>query len=362
MAKPPPLVETMPRNSRSWLSDDRSASHSHWTALTNLGDQMTQLGSQMLQIGNQQSKPQRLDAIQLSAQMMQLGDQMMHVGSLFLEDASLAATTSAATAGERKISAQEQGPNANKRTRFGNPPVLASSFQSSHSFHAALGRTSAPVVTPSAGADIFNEQQIHPYFFPPVPNDEVDLNLWNFFSEEFGNVQPDNTVTTSATTVAATSAADDQDGMDKELALLHNEFAADGTSVKNVPSSNQSQEKTKDNAKEVKYLKKFVSYTVPKLILKMYLQQTNGDLICLCGRGGHNNHHPGNQNYLDLIKSRLQVYRSLSKKEKEEFTNSLVQEFEDQGRRFFKVNQDDEWEEMDKGSVRAKISQSFRDA
>ena len=358
MAKPPPLVDTMPRNSCSRLDDDRSASHWNWTALTNVGDQMTQLGSHMVQLGNQHLIPQRHDL----AQMMQLGSQMMHVGSLFLEDASLAAATAAATPGRRKILAQEQRPNANKRARFGNPPVLASSFQSTPSSHAALGRTSAPTVKPSSGADVLDEQQVHPYFFPPVPDDEVDLNLWNFFSEEFGNVQPDNTVTTSAATAAATSAADYQDGLDNELALLHNEFAAAGTSVENVSSSNQSQEKNKDNAKEVKYLRKFVSHTVPRLILKIYLQQTNGDLICLCGRGGHNNHHPGNQNYLDLIKSRLQVYRSLSKKEKEEFTNSLVQEFEDQGRHFFKVNQDDEWEEMNKGSVRAKISQSFRDA
>lgn len=270
--------------------------------------------------------------------------------------------TATDTPGRRKISAQEQGPNTNKRTRFGNPPVLASSFQSTPSSHAALGRTSAPTVKPSSGADVLDEQQVHPYFFPPVPDDEVDLNLWNFLPEEFGNVQPDNTVTTSAAAVAETSTTYDQDGLDKELALLNNEFAAAGTSVENISPSNQSQEKNKGNAKVAKYLKKLVANTVPKLILKVYLQQANGDLICLCGRGGHNNHHPGNQNYLDLIKSRVQVYRSLSRKKKEEFTNSLVQEFEDQGRHFFKANQDDEWEEMDKGSVRAKISQSFRDA
>ena len=133
----------------------------------------------------------------------------------------------------------------------------------------------------------------------------------------------------------------------------------------NNPSTNdnQSQDKKQGRHKKISYLDKLVANTTPKMTLAVHLQKTEGNLICLCGRGGHNSPHAGNRDYLDVINSRLQEYKSRSKKGKEELTNSLIQEFKDQGRLFFRVNKGtDEWEEMDKRSIRRKVSQNFRDA
>jgi len=109
-----------------------------------------------------------------------------------------------------------------------------------------------------------------------------------------------------------------------------------------------------NNTKGGKYLKKFVANTEPKVT------------ICLCGRGAHNTHHPGNRYIYEYIDIFLDLYQSLVNKEKEELTNEVVQEFESQGRRLFKLNDNGEWEELDldsaKKRIRAKISQRFRDA
>eukprot|EP01083_Nonionella_stella_P027723 76360_1 len=114
------------------------------------------------------------------------------------------------------------------------------------------------------------------------------------------------------------------------------------------------------------YLMKFVANTEPKMTLKAYFKHNDENLICLCGRGGHNTRHPGNRYIYETVDFLLDYYQSLKKEEKEQLTNWAVQDFESQGRRLFNLNKNGEWEELDlnagKKRIRAKISQRFRDA
>lgn len=325
---------------------------SHWTKLTEVGDRMTELGSHMTQLGSQHSKPQRHDL----AEMLQLTSQMMHVGSLFLQESS----PSDAVA----MPAQE-GAIPSKRARFLDSdslacsPFVVTSLRSTPSPHVgvALSRSGAtPAVTPSSSNEKEASDSNALFALGLDGDDEMTTNLWNDFSELFDVSQSGNDAAVSPAAVAATSGTDGHGAHCEEMGLLYNDFAVNGTPVKNDDPSRER------GAREVKYLTKHVANTDPKVTLATFLRATDKNLVCLCGRGGHNHHHTGNQNYLDLIKARLGAYQSFSKKGKEEFTHSLVREFEKQGRRFFRVNRNDEWEEMDGSSIRAKISQSFRDA
>eukprot|EP00581_Thalassiosira_minuscula_P020134 CAMPEP_0183719074 /NCGR_PEP_ID=MMETSP0737-20130205/12150_1 /TAXON_ID=385413 /ORGANISM="Thalassiosira miniscula, Strain CCMP1093" /LENGTH=414 /DNA_ID=CAMNT_0025948759 /DNA_START=350 /DNA_END=1594 /DNA_ORIENTATION=- len=410
MAKYSRSVFKMPSINPSRCTGDGSASQ--WSALSVVGDQMAHLGYKILQLGQKHSQPKRQDL----AEMMELCSRMMHISSLFLEDSSAGGTYISTVPYNSKKKTQDQ--SAHKRTRMDDVPVpgITSSSQSTTSSNATISSTAAPKAAPSPNANQPDEERAnkrtrlydtpvpaiatssqssqpsnailsstaspevapfsslnHPdeqhaksfHLFPPLL-DGIDPTITGFFSESFGTIQGDNAgnVDNASTAVAFTAGSSCclQGGPDEQIDSLYNEFVAAGGPIVTDTSRNKEQVRKRGKAKEANYLKKLVAHTIPRVALKTYLQQHNRDLVCLCGRGAHNNHHKGNQIYLDLIQKRLLEYKSRDKKGREEFTNSLVQEFEDAGRHFLKENENGQWEVMERKSVRAKVSQNFRDA
>mmetsp|Transcript_23949 Transcript_23949/g.36426 ORF Transcript_23949/g.36426 Transcript_23949/m.36426 type:complete len:307 (+) Transcript_23949:103-1023(+) len=291
----------------------------HWASLlTDIGSQMTNLGSRMSHLGNQDSKPERRDL----SQLMTLGSQLLRVGSVFLNDTPQNSTSAATVCSKRRTSLVQA--KSNKRTRFSF--VVSSQPEPASFENNSLSSQSLSPVTPcpSDGA---------PNLSPLNPGDELDEYLLSTFSESVGR-----------------------------SSFVFNELnAPDGASTSMAISPTKKSRKTGEG----RYLKRFVANTFPKMTLKTYFEHHDGSLICLCGRGAHNK-HPGNKNYRDFVSSWSEDYRSLSKEEKEERTNSVVQEFESHGWRIFKLNGEDEWEELSQDlartKIRAKISQRFRDS
>lgn len=334
MANPPFSPENMLKN-HSELSDD-DQSHLVGMIWANTGDHLVKIGTNMRQFGNQM---------------------MMRGGSLFPRATSETTAASrpavdigdiGATHAEGKLANDEmkrrlvkEETSANKRTRstpplplcfpFETPPV-ASSTPMIDTFIATVA-SKAPPVTPSLSTDTLPSEPFSPPFLPDLL-DGVDMNPSNIF--------PDAGDTSNT--------GYDLDMIDEDIKRFYE-----------LPDQ---EKKQGNNSREGTYLKKFVANTSPKMTLKTYFQHNDGNRICLCGRGGHNN-HPGNKDYRDFVSKLLQDYISRSDGRKEQLTNAVVQEFEDQGRRFFSLNANDEWEEIDQDSartkIRAKISQRFRD-
>jgi len=286
---------------------------------------MKHLSSQkMLRLGSQRSKPDRKDT---ALQMAQLRSHSLHGGSLLLNDTSQA-DTNVATAPSRRRTSFKARPN--KRTRFS---FVASSQPEPAYFQASpLSLFSLSPVTSCSSFDILDT-------YPLDPDDELDEYLWSIFAESFGR---SSFLINNLDVVDGAST--------RSTALRVADSSAGDSSIEAFPSAKK---KHKNGGKN------------PKVSLGTYFEQHDGNLICLCGRGAHNK-HPGNKNYRDFIHSWLQNYQSRTKEGKEGLTNSAVKEFERQGRRLFKLNCKDEWEELDQESarkkIRPKISQRFRDS
>ena len=88
---------------------------------------------------------------------------------------------------------------------------------------------------------------------------------------------------------------------------------------------------------------------------------TNTDV--LCGRGGKSNHHEGNKWYRDIISHTRPKYHddSLSKKEKTDISNGVVDFIQSHGGRFLKPEGSHEWVIMSHADARRKAAQLLRE-
>jgi hypothetical protein len=83
----------------------------------------------------------------------------------------------------------------------------------------------------------------------------------------------------------------------------------------------------------------------------------------LCGRGGKSNHHEGNKWYRDIIAQTRPKYHddSLSKKEKTDISNGVVDFIQSHGGRFLKPEGSHEWVIMSHADARRKAAQLLRE-
>ena len=104
-------------------------------------------------------------------------------------------------------------------------------------------------------------------------------------------------------------------------------------------------------------------YRIGKGEFEMTFMKDNGPtmLDVLCERGGRSNHHPGNKEYVKLIKNVAHLYpEELNKKV--DFTQSIVREIKGWGGRFMKrKDKSNEWFEVDDKFARKKVGQLLRD-
>lgn len=90
------------------------------------------------------------------------------------------------------------------------------------------------------------------------------------------------------------------------------------------------------------------------------------DRDILLGRGGHANHHKGNQALLERVKFFQPTYKSFGseedgKKQKNNLTRQLVEWVATQGGRFLKrTGKNMQWQEVSYNEARMKVSHLFR--
>ena len=104
-------------------------------------------------------------------------------------------------------------------------------------------------------------------------------------------------------------------------------------------------------------------YRIGKREFEMTFMKDNGPtmLDVLCERGGRSNHHPGNKEYVKLIRNMAHLYpEELNKKG--DFTQSIVRKVKGWGGRFMKrKDKSNEWFEVDDEFAKKKVGQLLRD-
>lgn len=81
----------------------------------------------------------------------------------------------------------------------------------------------------------------------------------------------------------------------------------------------------------------------------------------LCGRGAPNVHHPGNQHFRSLVRSRQQEYASLRRPDKCVVVRGILHEIESLGGRFLRQMSSGEWIEVHEAIAYEKTCQALRE-